>query len=108
MGFVSGLIVRLKTSMQNGRVIPFESTPNGWNLTVELQAPIEANSKVQEILDIMMTGKRLEQTEKIEHARGLPRVIKQMLIGRKDVSYLKTFRMAGTDLYDHGNDRWNR
>ena len=54
--------------------------------------------KLQEIMDIMMTEKRLEQTEKIEHMRGLPHVIKQMLIGRKDVSSLQPFGWQGTDL----------
>ena len=32
--------------IDTGRVIPFESTSNGWNLTVELEAPDDANSKV--------------------------------------------------------------
>ena len=32
-------------------------------------------------MDLMMTGKRSEQAEKIEHMRGLPQVIKQMLTG---------------------------
>ena len=50
---------------ETGRVMPCESTPNGWNLTVELEAPNDANSKLQEVVDIMMTEKRLEQTEKI-------------------------------------------
>ena len=61
--------------MDSGRVIPFES-----------EAPKDANNKLQEIIDIMMTEKRLEQTEKIELMRGLPDVIKQMLTGRKVVS----------------------
>ena len=60
--------------------------PNGWNLTDELEAPDDANSKLQEVNDISMTEKRVEQTEKIEHMRGLPHAIKQMLTGRKDVS----------------------
>ena len=44
--------------MDTGRVIPLESTPNGWNLTVELEAPNDANSKLQEVMDMMMTEKR--------------------------------------------------
>ena len=75
-----------------GRVIPFESTPNGWNLTVELEAPTDANSKLQEIMDIMMTETRSEQTEKAEHMRGLPHAI-ILLTGRKDVSSLQLFRL---------------
>ena len=53
--------------IETGRVLPFESTPNGWNLTVELEALDDANSKLQEVMDIMMTEKHLEQTEKFEH-----------------------------------------
>ena len=41
--------------IETGRVLPFESTPNAWNLTVELEAPIDVNSKLQEVMDIMMT-----------------------------------------------------
>ena len=74
--------------IEAGRVIPFESTPNGWNLTVELGVPNDANSKLQEVMDIMMTEKRLE----IEHVRGLHHAIKQMWTGRKDVS---SFWVAG-------------
>ena len=41
--------------IETGRVILFESTPNGWNLTVEPEAQNDANNKLQEIMDIMMT-----------------------------------------------------
>ena len=34
-------------TIDTGRVIPFESTLNGWNLTVELEAPNDANNKLQ-------------------------------------------------------------
>ena len=44
-----------------------ESTPNGWNLTTELEAPNDASSQLQEVTDIMMTEKRLEPMENIEH-----------------------------------------
>ena len=37
--------------IETGRVIPFEGTPNGWNLTVELEAPNGANRKLQEIME---------------------------------------------------------
>ena len=84
--------------IESGRVIPFESAPNEWNLTVELEAPNDANSKLQEIMDIMKTEKRLEQTEKIEHTRGLPHTIKQMLTGRNIMSSLQPFGWQGTDL----------
>ena len=61
------------------RVIPIESTPNGWNFTAGLEAPNDANSKLQEVMDIMMTEQRLEQRVKVEHLRGLLHAIKQML-----------------------------
>ena len=47
----------------------------------ELESSNDANSKLQEGMDIMMTEKRLEQTEIIEHMRIMPQVIKQMLFG---------------------------
>ena len=59
--------------------------------SVELEAPNDANSKIQEIMDIMMTENRLEQTEKMEHMKGLLHAIKQMLTGRRDVSSLQPF-----------------
>ena len=37
IGFVSGLVVPSHTKLEIGRITPFESTPNGWNLTVELE-----------------------------------------------------------------------
>ena len=90
--------MRSHSKLATGRVIPFETTPNGWNLTVEFEAPNDANSKLQEVMDIMITEKRFEQTEKIEHMRGLPHAIKQMLTGRKDVSFLQPFGWQGTSL----------
>ena len=86
------------------RVISVESTPNGWYFTVELEARKDANSKLQEVKDTMVTEKRLEKAEEIEHTRALPQVIKQMLTGRKD---LHPFGWQGTDSSDHVNDRWN-
>ena len=74
-----------------GRVIPFENTPDGWYLTVELEAPDDANRKLQEIMDTMMAEKRVEQMEKFAHLKGLPQVVKQMMTGRKDVSPLQSF-----------------
>ena len=42
------------------RVTPFESTPNGWNLSVKLRAPNDANSKLQEVMD-MVTAHTIKQ-----------------------------------------------
>ena len=41
--------------IDTGRVIPHESTLNGWNLAVDLEARNDANSKLQELMDILMT-----------------------------------------------------
>ena len=82
-------------NIETGRVIQFERTPNVWNFTDELEAPIDVNSKLQEVMDIMMTENRLEQTEKIEHMGGLPHAIKQMLTGRKDACSLQPFGWQG-------------
>ena len=78
-----------------GRVTPFESSPKGWNITSKLEVPNDANSKLQEVMDIIMVEKRLEQTEIIEHKRRMPHAIKQMLTGRKDVSSSQPFGVAG-------------
>ena len=97
MGLFFGRDRAFAYKRETGRVIPFESTPNGY-LTGELQAPNDFNSRLKEVMDIMMTEKRLEQTEKIEHVRELLHAIKQMLTGRKDVSSLQPFGWQGTDL----------
>ena len=78
--------------METGSVMPFESTHHGWTLTVELEAhQNDATGKLQEIMDIMMTVKRLEQTENTEHTRGLLHAINQILTG---CVFFATFRMA--------------
>ena len=78
-----------------GRVTPSESTPKGWNITSKLEAPYDTNMRQQEVMDIIMVEKRLEQTEIIEHKRRMPHAIKQMLTGRKDVSSSQPFGVAG-------------
>ena len=74
-------------------------------MELELEAPNDANSKLQEVMDIMMTEKRSEQTEKIEHVRGHPDVIKQMLMGHPDVSSLQPFGWPGHRLV-RPQERW--
>ena len=66
-----------------------------WNLTVQLEAPSDATSKLQEVMDIILTEKRPEQTEKIEHMRGLPHASKQMSTGPQKTP---PFGWQGTDL----------
>ena len=63
-----------------GRGIPFGSTPVGWNLTVELEAPDDANNKLQEVMDIVMTEQRLEKTENVRHAVILHTAIGAVLV----------------------------
>ena len=81
--------------IETGSVIPFESTPLGWNLTVELEAPNDANSELQEVMDILMTEKRLEQTENIDHMRGLPLANKTNVDWTTWCVLFTTFWMAG-------------
>ena len=92
-----------------GRVISFGNTPNGWNLTVELEAPGDANRKLQEVMDIMITGKTFKRNkQKVEQMRGLLRVIKQMWTGRRDatsVPPLQHFGVQGTDRLVRPNER---
>ena len=40
-----GLDREFAYTIETGRIIPFESTPNGWNITVGCKAPNDANSK---------------------------------------------------------------
>ena len=54
----------------------------------------QLNSKLQEIMDIMMTEKHLEQTEKIEHVRRLPHVIKTNVDWTKGCVFFTIFWMA--------------
>ena len=76
--------------IETGRVKSFASTPTGWNLTVEHEAPNDVNSKLREVVDIMTTERRSDHTEKIEHTRRLPQAFKQMLIGPQKTSFLVT------------------
>ena len=75
--------------VETGRVIPFETRPMGG--TSQLNSSTDdANSKLQDVMDIIMTDKRLEQTE-FEHMRGLRHAIKQILTVRKDVVFFQFF-----------------
>ena len=40
--------------IETGRVIPFQSTINGWNLPPEVEAPNDANTQLQEVMDFMI------------------------------------------------------
>ena len=53
--WVCFVTVRSHTKEKLAQSKPFESTPNGWNLTIEFAAPNDANSKLQEVVDIMRT-----------------------------------------------------
>ena len=64
--------------IDTGRVTPWESTPNGWNLAVEPKAPNDANRKSQEVMDIMHT-EQLEEIQEVEHMSAPARVFKQIL-----------------------------
>ena len=56
------------------------------------ETPNDANSGLQEVMNIMMAEKRLEQKEKIEHTRRQVQVIKQIMIGPQET---QSFSVAG-------------
>ena len=62
--------------------------------SVELEAPNDANSKLQEVMDNMLTEKLSVQTEKIGRVGRLLLAIKQMLSGRKDASSSQPWGVA--------------
>ena len=51
-----------------------KGTPNGWNITLALEAPSDANRKLQDVMDIMSTEQGLEETEKVERLSGHPAI----------------------------------
>ena len=55
-------------------------TPNGWNVTVELEAPSDATDKLQEDVDITNAEHRLEHIKKVENMSVPLRAIKQLCI----------------------------
>ena len=65
--------------IHTARGIPSETTPDAWNYTVELEAPSDANRKLREVMDIMHTEQRFEQTQKVKRMSAPPLGIKQMM-----------------------------
>ncbi len=47
--------------IETGRVTPLESTPAGWNLTLEIQAPNDANGKLAEHMEIKASEINVDQ-----------------------------------------------
>ena len=74
--------------METGREIHLRARPLDGTSQLSSKHQMMPSAKLQKVMDSMMTEERLEQTEKIEHMRGLPHAIKQMLTGRKDASSL--------------------
>jgi hypothetical protein len=67
--------------IDTGRIIPFEPTPTGWNLTVELEAPNEANKKVNEVMEMRASEQRVDEQRSTLAPEELPSRIKQMIQG---------------------------
>ena len=47
--------------IDTGRVVPFENTASGWNLTVELEAPSDANEKLRTVMEVAASERRADQ-----------------------------------------------
>ena len=62
--------------IETGRVVPFEPTPTGWNLTVDLEAPNDANEKLHTVMQLAATERRIEQ-----QSPGLPPKVAQHIAG---------------------------
>ena len=88
-----------------GRVIPFESTSNGWNFTVELEAPSDATWKLQESMDIMSAEPLWKTTRK-----SVIRMEYLMQSNRSGLEHKRPifFECQGNDLQDQTSHHWNR
>ena len=72
--------------IETGRVIPFEPTATGWNLTMELEAPENANKKLQEVMDTKTAEKRMEpQGSGSNSFGGLPDRVRELIEGSAPV-----------------------
>ena len=80
--------------IETGRVIPFESTPTGWNLTMELEAPENANKKLQEAMDTKIAELRTESQNPLS---SLPTRVKELM---GESTPIHPFGRQGTSLQD--------
>ena len=77
-------------ALATGRVIPFESTPSGWNLRVEF-----SKHQMRPTAKLQASHGHHDETEKIEHMRGLPHAIKQNVVRTEGCVFFSTFSVAG-------------
>ena len=66
---------------ETGRVIPFEPTPTGWNLTLELEAPNDANRKLEEYMELEAGERREDQWRAANAPGGVPAKVMQLISG---------------------------
>ena len=71
--------------IDTGRVVPFENTPSGWNLTVELEAPSDANEKLRTVMEVAASERRLNQKSTAARC-SLPDKVLQMINGSQRVA----------------------
>ena len=61
-------------------MIPFEPTATRWNLTMELEAPENANRKLQEVMDTKIAEMRPEsQSPGLNPLGGLPARVRELM-----------------------------
>ena len=81
-----------------GRVIPFESTPTGWNLTVELEVLENANKELNEAMDTKIAE---IQTRSRNPLARLPTRVEELM---EKSEPFHPFGRQSTSLQDR---RWN-
>ena len=64
---------------QSKRMVKFDNTPTGWDLTVELEAPNEANKRIEEYAQVQQADRNVEQEGRTPS--GTPDFICKMIAG---------------------------
>ena len=78
--------------IETGRVIPFEPTPTGWNLTMELEALENAKKKLQEAMDTKIAEMRTESQNPLS---SLPTRVRELM---EESTPIHSFGRQGTSL----------
>ena len=71
---------------ETGRVIPFEPTGSGWNLTMELEAPADANEKVQSAVEAMNSCERMDEESEMMRVGDVPSQVTRLIMGETEVN----------------------
>ena len=61
------------------RLVNFDNTPTGWDLTVELEAPAEANRRLEEYVEVKEAERTIDMVA--ETPVGMPDFIRKMISG---------------------------